>query len=116
MELNELRENRIYKMANADDFDPPEALRYLVENYRNMLGSYMLLVSKHTAQNGTVTLKFADPNDETEPSKRFYIQLITPWFRDKNNTLFITKSQEGGRRRKARRRITKRRKISRKRH
>ena len=103
-------------MVNANDFDPPEALGYLVENYRNMLKSYVLLVSKHTAQNGTVTLKFADPDDETEPSKRFYIQLITPWFRDKNNTLFMTKSQEGGRRRKARRRTNKRRKISRKRH
>jgi len=110
-----LSENQKYKIVNLNDFDPPQALGYLVQNYRHQLNKYLILVQKYT-QNGRTMLKFADPDDTRPDRERFYLQLTTDWLREGNDTLFLHEEvQGGGAKRKRTRRTKKRRKTSRRR-
>jgi len=108
--LRDLHENRKYKLKDLLDFEPPQALAYLLQNYRNQLNKSLILVDKHT-EGDKIMLKFRDPDDDRPPRERFYLQLHTAWLRDGNDTLFLTQAQGGGRKRKARRRTKKRRKT-----
>lgn len=112
--VHDLRKNQKYKIIDVHDFDPPQALGYLIQNYRNQLNKYLILVDKQ-AVNGKTMLKFSDPDDERPPGERFYLQLTTDWLRDGNDTLFLHEAQEGGRKRKGSRKTKKRRKTSRRR-
>jgi hypothetical protein len=112
--LRDLHENHKYKMVDVLDFEPPQALGYLIQNYRNQLNKYLILVDKHTVD-GKTMVKFRDPDDDRPAGERFYLQMHTGWLRQGNDTLFVREAQGGGRKRKARRRTNRRRKTSRRR-
>jgi hypothetical protein len=101
-----LVKGKMYQLKTRSDFQPPDALDYLVSNYTKMLGDYLTLEHRHE-ENGRIQLTFSDPKDTRPPRERFNLQLDTSWLKDGVETVFIQK-QGGGRKRKTRR-ATKRR-------